>query len=83
MTVDDVFGITGRGTVVTGIVTVGEVRTGDAVWVSTSSGDRAAVVTGIEVGRTVVDFAISGQSVGLRLDIEAGDLARGSTVRSR
>jgi hypothetical protein len=80
MTVDDVFFIRGRGTVVTGKVEEGVVRVGDEVRV----GERAPVhVDGIEAFRKVLDQAEPGMNIGLlltkldRSEVEAGDVITG------
>lgn len=63
--VEDVFLITGRGTVVTGRVSKGTIRVGDEVIIS-PSGIRT-VVTGVEQFRKMLDFAQEGDNVGLLL----------------
>lgn len=76
--VEDVFTITGRGTVVTGRVTKGTVRVGDDVTIS-PSGIRTAV-TGIEQFRKSLDYAQEGDNAGLLLrgvsrdQVHRGDL---------
>jgi elongation factor Tu len=78
LTVDDVFFIRGRGTVVTGEVEVGSVRVGDEVWV----GDRPQVrVDGIEAFRRRLDEAQAGQIVGLLLkSLSEDDVNRGDVI---
>ncbi len=63
--VEDVFSITGRGTVVTGRVTRGTIRINDEVTIS-PSGIRT-VVTGIEQFRKSLDYAQAGDNAGLLL----------------
>ena len=63
--VEDVFSITGRGTVVTGRVSKGNIRIGDEVMIS-PSGVRT-VITGIEQFRKMLDYAQEGDNVGLLL----------------
>lgn len=63
--VEDVFSITGRGTVVTGRVSKGNIRVGDEVMIS-PSGVRT-VITGIEQFRKMLDYAQEGDNVGLLL----------------
>ena len=76
--VEDVFTITGRGTVVTGRVTNGTVRVGDDVTIS-PSGIRTTV-TGIEQFRKSLDYAQEGDNAGLLLrgvsrdQVHRGDL---------
>jgi elongation factor Tu len=80
LTVDDVFSIRGRGTVVTGRIVSGTVRTGDDIRID---GARAAVVTrcrGIEMFRKRVDTATVGDTVGLPLDIGKDEVATGDVV---
>ncbi len=78
LTVDDVFFIRGRGTVVTGEVELGSVRVGDEVWV----GDRQGVrIDGIEAFRKRLDEATEGQTVGLLLtSISKDDVNRGDVI---
>lgn len=65
LVVEDVFSITGRGTVVTGRVSKGNIRVGDEVVIS-PSGVRT-VITGIEQFRKMLDYAQEGDNVGLLL----------------
>ncbi len=78
LTVDDVFSIRGRGTVVTGTVELGSVRVGDEVWV----GDRHGVrIDGIEAFRKRLDEATEGENVGLLLtSISKDDVNRGDVI---
>ena len=78
LTVDDVFFIRGRGTVVTGEVEVGSVRVGEEVWVA----DRPQVrVDGIEAFRKRLDEAQAGQIVGLLLtSLSKDDVNRGDVI---
>ena len=70
MVIDDVFTITGRGTVVTGVIESGVVRTGDTVSINGSVNSR---VLGIEMFRKTLDFAQAGDACGLRLENIARD----------
>jgi elongation factor Tu len=73
--VEDVFTITGRGTVVTGRVDTGEVHVGDTV---TISGRRQTQVTGVEMFRKTLDYARAGDNCGILLkDISREDINRG------
>jgi translation elongation factor EF-Tu-like GTPase len=82
MTIEDVFAITGRGTVVTGRVASGVVRVGMPVAVTTASGRLTSTVTAIEQFRKKTDTAGTGENVGLLLDgVTRDDVARGDTVR--
>jgi len=78
MTVDDVFTITGRGTVVTGKVDSGEVRVGDIV---TINGSRTTKVQGIEMFRKTLDVAVAGDNCGILLEgITREDIKRGDNI---
>jgi len=65
--VDDVFSITGRGTIVTGAILQGSVKTGDAVELLGLGVKQETIVTGIEKTRTVIDQAELGDTVGVLL----------------
>jgi translation elongation factor EF-Tu-like GTPase len=68
MTVEDVFSITGRGTVVTGRVTAGTVSVGDKVLLSRAGQPLVQLeVNGIEMFRKTVGVANAGDNVGLML----------------
>jgi elongation factor Tu len=78
MTVDGVFAIRGRGTVVAGVVEEGTVRVGDQV----SIGDGFSVrVDGIEVSRQVAAQADAGEKAGLLFtDLDKASVMRGQVV---
>lgn len=82
MTVDDVFYITGKGTVVTGKIEKGTINVNDTVRiVSEDKEEKSTVVTAIEMFRKTVDTASAGDNVGLLLkDIERNDIERGTVV---
>ncbi|MDO4731031.1 MAG: elongation factor Tu [Clostridia bacterium] len=88
MPVEDVFTITGRGTVATGRVERGQLRTGEEVEiVGLTDERRKVVVTGIEMFRKTLDYAEAGDNVGAllrgvqRTDIERGQvLAKPGTI---
>jgi translation elongation factor EF-Tu-like GTPase len=81
MTIEDVFAITGRGTVVTGRVATGTVRTGMPVTVTRASAPIATTVTGIEQFRRTAEQASAGDNVGLVLDgVARHDVTRGDVV---
>ena len=81
MTIEDVFAITGRGTVVTGRVASGMVRVGMPVTVTTAAGTLSSTVTGIEQFRKKMDTAAAGENVGLLLDgVTREVVARGDTL---
>ncbi len=81
MTIEDVFSITGRGTVVTGRVTSGVVRVGMPVTVNTEPQPVSTTVTGVEQFRKKTDQAGAGETVGLLLDgVGRDDVAPGNVV---
>ena len=81
MAVEDVFSISGRGTVGTGRVERGKVKVGDKVEVVGLRDTRDTVVTGVEMFRKSMDEAIAGDNVGLLLrGMEKEDLERGMCV---
>jgi len=67
MPVEDVFTITGRGTVVTGRVERGMVKTGEEVELVGLGAEKKTVVTGVEMFRKVLDEGQAGDNVGLLL----------------
>ena len=81
MAVEDVFSISGRGTVGTGRVERGKVKVGDKVEVVGLRETRESVVTGVEMFRKSMDEAIAGDNIGILLrGIEKEDLERGMCV---
>ena len=82
MPVEDVFSITGRGTVATGRVERGVVKMGDNVEiVGLMDEPRSTVVTGIEMFRKILDFAEAGDNIGMLLrGIQKTDIERGQVV---
>ena len=81
MPVEDVFSITGRGTVGTGRIERGRVRVGDEVEIVGLGAQRRTVVTGVEMFRKILDEGIAGDNVGLLLrGIEKDELERGQVV---
>ncbi len=81
MPVEDVFTITGRGTVATGRVERGQVKVGDPVEIVGISATKNSVVTGVEMFRKILDFAQAGDNVGVLLrGIERKDIERGQVV---
>ncbi len=84
MTVQDVFSIKGRGTVVTGIVEAGVVTKGMTLEIHRQSGITQAVVDGVELFRQVTEQAVAGDNVGLLLrDVGEYDVHRGDVLRGR
>jgi hypothetical protein len=77
MKVEDVFSITGRGTVVTGRAEA-SIRVGDALSFESAGTARTTTVTGIEMFRKLLDEAKAGDSVGLLLKgVSKTDVVRG------
>lgn len=67
MPVEDVFTITGRGTVATGRVERGQVKVGDQVEIVGLTDTRQTVVTGVEMFRKLLDYAEAGDNIGALL----------------
>jgi elongation factor Tu len=81
MAVEDVFSISGRGTVGTGRMERGKVKVGDKVEVVGLRETRETVVTGVEMFRKSMDEAIAGDNIGLLLrGVEKEDLERGMCI---
>lgn len=82
MAVEDIFTITGRGTVVTGRIERGKVKTGDEVEiVGLMKEVKKTVATGVEMFRKILDFGEAGDNVGVLLrGIEKGDVSRGQVL---
>ena len=81
MPVEDVFSITGRGTVGTGRVERGMVHTGDEMEIVGLGGDRKTVVTGVEMFRKILDEGQAGDNVGLLLrGVDKTELRRGMVI---
>ncbi|NBG89017.1 elongation factor Tu [Isachenkonia alkalipeptolytica] len=82
MPVEDVFSITGRGTVATGRVERGSVKVQDEVeLVGLSDQKRKLVVTGVEMFRKLLDYAEAGDNVGLLLrGIQRDEIERGQVL---
>lgn len=82
MPVEDVFTITGRGTVATGRVERGELKTGDEVeLVGLSEAPRKVVVTGVEMFRKILDEAQAGDNIGALLrGIQREEIERGQVL---
>ena len=67
MPVEDVFTITGRGTVATGRVERGQVRVGDPIEIVGITDTKQTVVTGVEMFRKLLDYAEAGDNIGALL----------------
>src|SRR5574341_374539 len=81
MPIEDVFGIKGRGTVVTGRVERGQVKVGDTVEIVGLKETRQTVVTGVEMFRKLLDAGQAGDNIGCLLrGIEREDVERGMVL---
>ena len=81
MSVEDVFSITGRGTVATGRVERGKVKVGDAVEIVGLKDTIKSVATGIEMFRKLLDDAQAGDNIGMLLrGIEKNQVERGQVI---
>jgi elongation factor Tu len=82
MPIEDVFGIKGRGTVVTGRVERGRIRVGDEVEIVGLRPEiRRTVVTGVEMFRKVLDEGVAGDNIGCLLrGIERDEVERGQVL---
>jgi elongation factor Tu len=81
MSVEDVFTITGRGTVATGRIERGRMKVGDNVEIVGIQDTKKSVVTGIEMFRKVMDEAQAGDNVGVLLrGIEKDQIERGQVI---
>ena len=81
MPVEDVFSITGRGTVATGRIETGVVKVGDPVQLLGLGEDASSVVTGVEMFRKILDEGEAGDNVGLLLrGIDKKDVKRGMVI---
>ena len=78
MPVEDVFSITGRGTVATGRIETGVIHVGDEVEILGLGEDKKSVVTGVEMFRKLLDQGEAGDNVGLLLrGIDKNEIKRG------
>ena len=81
MPVEDVFTITGRGTVITGKIERGQVKVNDEVEIVGIREKQKTTVTGIEMFRKLLDYAEAGENVGLLLrGTKREDVERGQVV---
>ena len=82
MPIEDVFTITGRGTVVTGRVERGQVKVGDTVEiVGLQDESKKTVVTGVEMFRKLLDYAETGDNIGCLLrGVERKEVERGQVL---
>jgi len=81
MPVEDVFSITGRGTVGTGRIDRGKVKVGDEVEIVGLGAKRKTVVTGVEMFRKLLDYGQAGDNAGLLLrGVDKRELERGQVI---
>jgi elongation factor Tu len=81
MAVEDVFSITGRGTVATGRIERGKVKVGEEVEIVGIKDTRKCTVTGVEMFRKLLDEGMAGDNVGLLLrGIQKDDIERGMVL---
>ena len=82
MPVEDVFTITGRGTVATGRVELGTIKVGEVVEiVGLAEEKKSTTVTGLEMFRKLLDFAEAGDNVGALLrGIQRSEIERGQVI---
>ena len=81
MPVEDVFSITGRGTVATGRVERGQVKVGDTVEIVGIKETKACVVTGVEMFRKLLDYAEAGDNIGTLLrGVSREEIVRGQVL---
>lgn len=81
MPVEDVFSITGRGTVATGRIEAGRVKVSDEVQILGLGADKKSVVTGVEMFRKILDEGEAGDNVGLLLrGIDKDEIKRGMVI---
>jgi len=81
MPVEDVFSITGRGTVATGRIETGVITTGEEVQIIGLGQDKKTVVTGVEMFRKILDRGEAGDNVGLLLrGVDKKEIKRGMVI---
>ena len=81
MAVEDVFSITGRGTVATGRIERGKVKVGESVQIVGIRDTRETTVTGVEMFRKLLDEGMAGDNVGLLLrGVQKEDIERGMVL---
>src|SRR5690606_6852146 len=82
MPVEDVFSITGRGTVATGRIERGVVKVGEEVEMVGLGASKKTVVTGVEMFRKLLDEGVAGDNMGLLLrGVGKGEIERGMVDR--
>ena len=81
MPIEDVFSISGRGTVVTGRVERGKVKVGEEIEIVGYKATEKKVVTGVEMFRKLLDEGVAGDNIGVLLrGVEKEDVERGQVL---
>jgi elongation factor Tu len=81
MPVEDVFSISGRGTVVTGRIEQGQVKVGEEIEIVGIRNTVKTIVTGVEMFRKILDSGVAGDNVGILLrGIKKDDVERGQVL---
>ncbi|WP_415315750.1 elongation factor Tu [Candidatus Pelagibacter sp. Uisw_137] len=81
MPVEDVFSISGRGTVATGRIESGVIKTGEEVEIVGVTATKKSVCTGVEMFRKILDSGEAGDNVGILLrGVERDDIQRGQVL---
>jgi elongation factor Tu len=81
MPVEDIFSISGRGTVATGRIERGQVKVGEEVEIIGIKATRKSVVTGVEMFKKLLDSGMAGDNVGLLLrGVDRKDIERGQVI---
>ena len=81
MAIEDVFSIKGRGTVATGRIERGQIKTGEEVEIIGFKETRKTVVTGVEMFRKILDYGQAGDNVGCLLrGIDKDEIERGQVL---
>ena len=81
MPIEDVFSISGRGTVVTGRVERGQVKVGEEIEIVGFRPTEKKVVTGVEMFRKLLDAGVAGDNIGVLLrGVEKTDVERGQVL---
>ncbi len=81
MTVEDVFYIAKRGTVITGKIESGTLKVGDEVAIQGKNGEKRTIVAGLEMFRKMLSQVNAGDEVGVLLkDVTKQDVQRGDVI---
>jgi elongation factor Tu len=81
MPVEDVFSITGRGTVATGRIERGKVKVGDEMELVGFGSEKKTIITGVEMFRKLLDEGVAGDNVGLLLrGVDKNEIERGMVI---